>query len=232
MPRAARLVVPGIALHVTQRGHNRDRCFFEPADYALYLRLLALFARQHACAVHAYCLMPNHVHLLLTPQTYYGCARMMKRLAQCCTQHVNKARKRTGSLWEGRFHSCLVTSERYALACYRYVEMNPVKAGLAAHPADYRWSSYHANAHGQSSSFIEPHPAYPGTPAYRGLFSESLDETLVDDLRKATRGGYAAGVVRGRGRPGNRETGTDPVSGQKQGQTPFSDAPETGTDPL
>jgi putative transposase len=202
MPRVARLVEPGVALHVTQRGHNRDRCFFEPADYALYLRLLALFARQHACAVHAYCLMPNHVHLLLTPQVRDGCAQLMKRLAQCCTQHVNKVHKRTGSLWEGRFHSCLVTSERYALACYRYVEMNPVKAGLAAHPRDYRWSSYRANAEGQTNSLIEPHPAFPGASAYRGLFDGLFDEALVEDLRKATRGGYAVGAIRLRKRRG------------------------------
>ena len=212
MPRTARLVVPGVALHVTQRGHNRDRCFFGPGDFALYLGLLAGFAREHACAVHAYCLMTNHVHLLVTPRTHDGCALMMKRLAQCYTQHVNKARERTGSLWEGRFHSCLVTTERYALACYRYVELNPVKAGLAADPGEYRWSSYRANAQGQPSPLIEPHPAYPGAAAYRGLFDEGLDDTLVDELRKATRGGYAAGAVRrSRGRPEHRKMGTVPI---------------------
>lgn len=201
------MVVPGVALHVTQRGHNRDRCFFEAGDYALYLGLLAGFAREHACSVHAYCLMTNHVHLLVTPQTHDGCALMMKRLAQCYTQHINKSRERTGSLWEGRFHSCLVTTERYALGCYRYVELNPVKAGLAAHPGEYRWSSYRANAEGQLSPLVEPHAAYPGASAYRELFNQGLDETLVDDLRKATRGGYAAGAVRrGPGRPENRDS--------------------------
>jgi len=198
MPRTARLVVPGIALHVTQRGHNRAPCFFKSADYALYLRLLARLAREHACAVHAYCLMTNHVHLLLTPQAADGCAKLMKRLAQCYTQHVNKALSRSGSVWEGRFHSCLVPTERYALACYRYVELNPVKAGLAAHPGDYRWSSYRANAEGSPNPLVVPHPSFPGMKAYRGLFDAALDPQVVDDLRKATKGGFAAGSVRRR----------------------------------
>jgi putative transposase len=211
MPRAARVVVPGIALHVRQRGHNRARCFFGDEDYALYLGLLGHFAREHACAVHAYCLMTNHVHLLLTPRTEEGCALTMKRLAQCYTQHVNKAQERTGSLWQGRYRSCLVTSERYALACYRYVELNPVSAGMVGHPRDYRWSSYRANAEGRSDRLIEPHPAYPGANAYRGLFSVELDETLVDELRKATSGGYAAGSIRrSRGRQ-MRKMGTVPI---------------------
>ena len=211
MPRTARLVVPGVALHVRQRGHNRAPCFFNDGDLALYLGLLALFAREHACAVHAYCLMTNHVHLLLTPQAGDGCALMMKRLAQCYTQHVNKLRERTGSLWEGRFRSCLVTSDRYALACYRYVELNPVKAGIVRHPRDYRWSSYRANAEGKHDRMIEPHAAYPGVNAYRNLFDDELDESLVDDLRKATSGGYVAGSIRkSRGRQ-MRKMGTVPI---------------------
>lgn len=211
MPRAARVVVPGIALHVRQRGHNRAACFFGDQDYALYLGLLRHFAGEHACSVHAYCLMTNHVHLLLTPRTDEGCALMMKRLAQCYAQHVNKAQERTGSLWEGRFRSCLVTSERYALACYRYVELNPVSAGMVGHPRDYRWSSYRANAEGRSDRMIEPHPAYPGAGAYRELFKDKLDDTVVEELRKATRGGYATGSIRrSRGRQ-MRKIGTVPI---------------------
>jgi putative transposase len=211
MPRTARLVVPGVALHVRHRGHNRAACFFGEADYALYLGLLAKFAREQACAVHAYCLMPNHVHLLLTPQADDGCALMMKRVAQCYTQHVNKAHGRTGSLWEGRFRSCLVTSDRYALACYRYVELNPVSAAMVSHPRDYRWSSYRANAEGRRDSLVEPHPSYPGINAYRGLFDDRLDERLVDELRKATSAGYVAGSRRrSRGRQ-MRKMGTVPI---------------------
>jgi putative transposase len=211
MPRTARVVVPGLALHVRHRGHNRGRCFFSDEDYALYLRLLCGFARQHACSVHAYCLMTNHVHLLLTPRAEEGCALMMKHLAQCYTQHVNRARDRTGSLWEGRFRSCLVTSDRYALACYRYVELNPVSAGMVRHAREYRWSSFRANAEGKPDPLIEPHPAYPGVADYRELFEDELDPELVHDIRKATSGGYVAGAIRRRRGRQMRKMGSVPI---------------------
>jgi REP-associated tyrosine transposase len=211
MPRMARLVVPGVALHIRHRGHNRAACFFNVEDYAFYRGLLGMFARQHECAVHAYCLMTNHVHLLVTPRAQDGCALMMKRLAQCYTQHVNKKHERTGSLWEGRFRSCLVNSERYALACYRYVELNPVSAGMVSHPREYPWSSYRANAEGRPDKLVEPHPAYPGADAYRELVDDGLDVTLIEELRKATRGGYVAGTIRrSRGRQ-MRKIGTVPI---------------------
>ncbi len=211
MPRTARLVVPDMAVHIVQRGHDRAACFFDEADYRAYLEALRQYAAEFGCSVHAYCLMTNHVHLLLTPRTEDGCALMMKRLAQCYTQHVNKVKERTGSLWQGRYRSCLVTSERYALACYRYVELNPVSAGMVGHPRDYRWSSYRANAEGRPDQLIEPHPAYPGVNAYRGLFNDELDEALVDELRKATSAGYAAGSIRrSRGRQ-MRKMGTVPI---------------------
>ena len=202
MPRTARVVVPDMALHVRQRGHNRGACFFKDEDFATYLRMLAYFSRQHACTVHAYCLMPNHVHLLVTPRETQSCALMMKSLGQLYTQHVNRAFDRTGSLWEGRFRSCPVSSDRYALACYRYIELNPVRAGMVARAWDYRWSSYHANAEGKSDRLIEPHPAYRAISDYRGLFDSGLEESFVDDIRKATSAGYIAGSVRNRrGRP-------------------------------
>jgi putative transposase len=186
----------------------------------LYLRLLECFAHQHDCAVHAYCLMPNHVHLLVTPRSAEGLAMTMKAVAQFYTQHINKASGRTGSLWEGRYRSCLVMTEGYVLACYRYVELNPVAAGMVEHPGAYRWSSYRANAEAAAGSFVEPHLAFPGANTYRGLFADALDGTIVDDLRRATRGGYAAGALRRqRGRqmrkigtvPGERILGTVPL---------------------
>ena len=205
------MVIPGVALHVRHRGHNRDRCFFGNGDYERYLGLLEALSTEHACDVHAYCLMTNHVHLLVTPQSYDSCARMMKGLAQFYTQHVNKRQKRSGSLWEGRFRSCLVMTERYALACYRYVELNPVAAGMVSHPRDYSWSSYRANAEGRPDSIVRPHPAYPGAPAYRGLFEDSLEPSVLDELRKATDGGFAVGTVRrGRGRQ-MRKIGSVPI---------------------
>ncbi|HEU4646491.1 MAG TPA: transposase [Burkholderiales bacterium] len=205
------MVVPGVALHVRHRGHNRSACFFGDGDYALYLRLLARFSRQYGCGVHAYCLMPNHVHVLLTPQAEESCALMMKFLAQCYAQHVNRTHGRCGSLWEGRFRSCPVDSERYALACYRYVELNPVSAGMVGHPGEYRWSSYRANAEGVPDRLIEPHPVFPGAAAYQGLFEEDLDQFVIHDLRKATNNGFVAGSLRRRRGRQMRKMGSVPI---------------------
>jgi len=217
MPRAARLIVPDLSVHIVQRGHDGNNCFFGDDDYHAYLSLLQEFAPLCGCAVHAYCLMTNHVHLFLTPQTSGSCALLMKNVGQRYVQRVNARRERSGTLWEGRFYSCLVPTERYALACYRYVDCNPVKPGMVEHPDDYRWSSYRVNARGKVGAFITPHPVYVALAdradrravAYRALCDVPLSPETLQDLRKATRGGYAAGTKpRGRGRP--RKIGTDP----------------------
>jgi putative transposase len=210
MPRAARLVVPEVALHLVQRGHNRMPCFFRPGDYADYLAYLGRFALQFSCSIHAYCLMTNHVHLLLTPHHRDACARMMKQVNQCYAQAVNKAARRSGSLWSGRFRSCLVPSETYALTCYRYIELNPVRAGMVPHPRDYRWSSYRANAEGYGAPMLEGHAAYlrlgeaaeSRRNAYLNLLDVSLEESAVEEIRRATAGGHLLGAPRRpRGRP-------------------------------
>jgi putative transposase len=211
MPRTARMVIPGMALHVRHRGHNRSACFFGPEDYTLYLGLLARSAQEHGCAVHAYCLMPNHVHLLVTPATESGLAQTMKCVAQHYAQHVNKAYVRTGSLWEGRYRSCLVPTPGYILACYRYIELNPVAAGMIDHPRAYRWSSYRENIGDVRGSFVKAHPAFPGSDAYRGLFAEELAPQIVDDFRRATAGGYAVGMARRKRGRQMRKIGTVPI---------------------
>ena len=199
-------------MHVIQRGNNRGQCFFRDEDYATYLGYLRYFARELACGVHAYCLMSNHVHLLLTPRDGASFTSFMKSLSQSYVQYVNRTAMRTGTLWEGRFRSCLVASDHYVFACYRYIEMNPVRAGMVASPAEYRWSSYKANAHG-GVGFIQPHPAYVGMAAetvdrgkaYREMFGSAVDEKVLEDIRKATRGGHPAGASRrGRGRPSRK----------------------------
>lgn len=219
MPRTARAVVPGIALHVIQRGNNRGRCFFREVDRTVYLSYLRRFAPPCGCLVHAYCLMSNHVHLLVTPQTADACGLLMKRLGQHYVQYVNRVHGRTGTLWEGRYRSCLAVSERYVLACYRYIELNPVRAGIASEPHEYRWSSYRANAEDEGGSLLAPHPAYlalaegdaPRRIQYRGLFDAVLDSHLVDEIRRATRNGRALGAARNpRGRP-SAKIGTDPI---------------------
>jgi putative transposase len=201
MPRHPRFLVAGVPVHVIQRGHNRSACFFEEADYAYYLGQLAAQGRRFGCAVHAYCLMTNHIHLLLTPETTNGCALMMKHLAQCYAQHVNRTYRQSGTLWEGRFRSCLIDSEHYLLACYRYIELNPVRAKMVRHPRDYAWSSYRANAESKVDSRLKPHERYLALGrngaarqrAYRALCRELLDAEALEEIRLATNGGFVLG---------------------------------------
>jgi len=145
MPRRARITLPEVAHHLIQRGNNRQACFYANQDYELFLKWLQEYATEADCPVHAYVLMTNHVHLLLTPMTSNGVGYLMKRLGQRYVQYINRTYLRSGSLWEGRFRSCLVQGARYALTCYRYIELNPVRASMVQHPAEYRWSSYRAN---------------------------------------------------------------------------------------
>ena len=126
-------MLAGVAVHVIQRGNNRGPCFFRHEDRAFYLFHLGRMLPRSRCSLHAYCLMTNHVHLLVTAEQPSGCGLLMKSIGQLYAQYVNKTYKRTGSLWEGRFKSCLVQSEEYVLACYRYIELNPVRADLARH---------------------------------------------------------------------------------------------------
>jgi len=142
MPRRARLVAPGIPLHIIQRGNNRQACFFHDDDYSLYLDWLLDYSELAGCTMHAYVLMTNHVHLLLTPGTKESAGLLMKRLGQRYVQYVNRTYRRSGTLWEGRFRSCIAQEDIYLLICQRYIELNPVRAGMVRYPADYRWSSY------------------------------------------------------------------------------------------
>jgi putative transposase len=210
MARTARLIIPDVAVHVVQRAHDRADCFLSEADYEAYLATLWMHAARFGCAVHAYCLMTNHVHLLLTPRDSTGCAQLMKHVAQRYSWRMKAKTSRSGTLWEGRFFSALVPTENYALACYRYIELNPVRAALAAHAAAYRWSSYRANAGVRIDDFLIPHAAYLAlatdntrrAAAYAALCNTSLDRGLVENIRKATRGGYPIGATRRpRGRP-------------------------------
>src|SRR4029079_14312830 len=137
MSRRARIVVPGIPLHAVQRGNNRAACFDEDEDRAFFLHHLGRIARQEGCDVHAYCLMTNHVHFLLTPSREESCSKLLQRVGLLHTQYSNRKYARSGTLWAGRFRSCLVESESYLLACYRYIELNPVRAGMVAAPGEF-----------------------------------------------------------------------------------------------
>ena len=201
MPRRARLTVPNIPLHIIQRGNNRSACFYSDEDYRFYLVTLEQQARKYACAIHAYCLMTNHVHLLLTPARADSPGQMMKHLGQRYVQYVNRTYRRSGTLWEGRFRSCLVQKEQYLLACYRYIELNPVRANMAVHPASYQWSSYRCNGQGKPDSRLTPHTLFLALGEssnercrrYRELFRNHLEPGLVDQIRQATNSNYALG---------------------------------------
>lgn len=194
MARQPRPVVPDVPLHITQRGNNRLNCFFADCDYVVYLDLLRTAAHNAGCEVHAYVLMTNHVHLLVTPKVAQGPSALMKSLGERYVQYINRRHSRTGTLWEGRYHSCLVQSERYLMVCHRYVELNPVRAGLTSHPVDYPWSSFRRNAHGAENLLVTPHELYgrlgndaaSREKAYRDLFTDALAEETLIELRQAT----------------------------------------------
>ncbi len=194
MPRKPRMYLAGVPCHVVQRGNNRDSCFFTDDDYAFYLEVLADACRRYQVHVHAYVLMTNHVHLLLTPQTVDGVSRVMQSVGRRYVQYVNRTYRRCGTLWESRHKASPVEAEQYLLTCYRYIEMNPVAAGMVAHPGEFRWSSYGANAWGKHCDLVSPHALYLalGEDAlsrrlrYRELFAGRLPKELVHQIRTAS----------------------------------------------
>jgi putative transposase len=217
MARRPRLVLPAVPLHIIQRGNNRTACFAGEADYLVYLALARQYAAESACQVHAYVLMTNHVHLLLSSGSKTGPSVLMRRLGQHYVQYFNRRHARTGTLWEGRFRSCVVEDERYLLVCQRYIELNPVRAGMAGDPAHYRWSSYRANALGVEDDLVTPHLIYTGLgmhegerrAAYRDLFREAMPEHLLARIRHAGKANAVLGapdfvdeIARKIGRPG------------------------------
>ena len=204
MPRRARIVLPDVTLHLIQRGNNRQACFYHASDYRNYLDWLQEYACQCACEIHAYVLKTIHVHVLLTPSKAESVGLLMKHLGQRYVQYINRTYRRSGTLWEGRYKSCLTSDEVYVLACYRYIELNPVRAGMVEHPADYLWSSYRANAQNELSRLISPHCLYRALgntreargDAYRELFRNHPEPGLVNEIRQVTNGNYVMGSER------------------------------------
>ena len=204
MPRRARLVPPNVPLHLIQRGNNRQACFLAEADCNAYLDWLERYSRECGVGLHAYALMTNHVHLLVSAEQTDAPGRLMKALGQRYVQYFNRTHQRSGTLWEGRYRSCPTDAESYLLACQRYIELNPVRAGMVGHPAEYRWSSYRANALGEVNPLLTPHPLYAAlgpddaerTRAYRELFRYELDPGVVDEIRSATNGNFVLGGSR------------------------------------
>jgi putative transposase len=195
------LALAGIPWHIMHRGNNRSPCFFRPDDYEYYLRILSKQAREHACAIHAYVLMTNHVHLLVTPALRESASNMMKLVAQHHTQYINRTYERSGTLWEGRFKSCLSREESYVLTCYRYIELNPVRAGMVPDPGRYPWSSYASNGGERIDPLLTPHPHYLGLGVstgeraswYREFLAAQVDPMETERIRQATIGNTALG---------------------------------------
>ena len=201
MARLPRLTLPGYPHHVIQRGNNRQAIFANPADYQRLLDLLDDNARQFEVAIHAYVLMSNHFHLLLTPQTADGLPQMMQAVGRRYVRYFNDTQQRSGTLWEGRYRSTLIQTERYLLACMAYIDLNPVRAGLVAQAADYPWSSHGHYIGRRSDKMVTPHPLVwelGNTPfareaAYAEMVQAGINPVQQTALTQATLSGWALG---------------------------------------
>lgn len=208
MPRQPRFNLPGYPQHIIQRGNNRNNVFARPADYRFYLDKLKQACEKFSCRLHAYVLMTNHVHMLMTPEMECGISKAMQSLGGNYAQYFNWRYERTGTLWEGRYKASVIDTDRYLLTCHRYIEMNPVRAGMVDHPGDYRWSSYACNARGWVDPLVTSHDLYvqlghsPATRllAYQELFKNSISDKALVDIRSAANGDWVLGDERFRGK--------------------------------
>ena len=201
MPRKPRMYLPEIPAHIVQRGNNREPCFFAEDDYRFYLDRLGQALQRYHVKCHAYVLMTNHVHLLMTPSDAIGISKVMSLLGQHYVQYINHTYRRSGTLWEGRHKASIVNVEEYLLLCYRYIELNPVRAGMVAAPEDYPWSSYQHHAWNKPCPIINDHELYLGlgrdkeerSYAYRELFRAQLPEQDIHSIRQAYHYNYPLG---------------------------------------
>ena len=215
VPRKRRLFIPDLPQHEAQRGLDRQSVFFSDSDCARYLNTFSEYAERRNISLHAYCLMTNHTHLLVSATEKGALSACMQELGRKFVSTTNRIRSRTGGLWEGRFYAGYLEPEGYLLRCMRYIELNPVRAKMVANAGAYRWSSFSANATGRENVMITPHPVYQKLGdtqearayAYRKSFDEEpegVDRSVIDEeIRSATRQGvliagttYAADVAR------------------------------------
>ncbi len=204
MARLTRVCPVGVPQHIIQRGNNRQVCFAGEQDFAAYAGWLKDYSKKYQVDIHAWVLMTNHVHLLCTPRVENAVSSMIQALGRQYVRYFNFSYKRTGTLWEGRFKSCLVEETRYLLHLYRYIELNPVRAGMVEHPSDYAWSSYSINALGKTSELCTPNFLYLALGRdkeerqenYRALFNHHVEETLLEEVRAAVNKGLVLGNER------------------------------------
>ena len=208
MPRKPRFFLPDIPAHIVQRGHSREPVFFEDDDYIAYLTSLTEAADRYECAIHAYVLMTNHIHILATPKDKQGISRTMQYIGRHYVPYINDTYGTSGSLWEGRYKASLIHDEQYLLTCMRYIELNPVRVNMTKTPAQYRWSSYRANAQGKPDVLITPHPLYLALgrtkanrmEAYKALFKAHIEEEDLKQIRAAWQTGTPLGNAQFKGK--------------------------------
>lgn len=201
MARLPRYFVPGQAQHIIQRGNNREIIFVDQSDYTFYLECLKDAVDRYGLSVHSYILMTNHVHLLVTPEDESSIGKTLQSVGRRYVQYFNYTYERTGTLWEGRYKATLIDSEQYLLTCMRYIELNPVRAGMVKHPIDYAWSSYACNAKGEENTLVTAHDLYlrlgrsaaARKSAYRQLFRASLGKNDISAIRESTNKGWVLG---------------------------------------
>ncbi|MBL4670591.1 MAG: transposase [Flavobacteriales bacterium] len=201
MPRRPRDFLPNVPVHLIQRGNDRKVCFLTDRDYTVYLNKLRECSNLHGVAIHSFVLMTNHVHLLCTPERPQSISLMMQGLGRYYVRYINSTYKRTGTLWEGRFKASLLSTERYFLTVSRYIELNPIRAGMVKHPAEYPWSSYRHNASGKRIKLITPHPVYLSLgrskqerrARYQALFDQLIPSYTLEEIRTATNKAWVLG---------------------------------------
>jgi putative transposase len=201
MPRKPRFYAPNITCHIVQRGNNRSACFFSEDDFKIYINALTEALSLYNVKLHAFALMTNHVHLLMTPTTNEGISRVMQSVGRTYVSTINRLYQRTGTLWEGRHKACLIDSEAYFMACQRYIELNPVRANMVTHPSEYTWSSYQSNGMGRKIACLTPHPIYLAlgdSPEhrqyqYRELFNTALPPEQIHTIRNCLNHNFPLG---------------------------------------
>jgi len=209
MPRRPRVYIPDQPQHVVVRGHNRDPILARPDDFRFLYKCLLDAADHHGLAVHTWVFMHNHIHLLVTPDNRQALPKTMQSVGRRYAQYFNRNYHRSGSLWEGRYKAALVDTESYLLSCYRYIELNPLRAGIVRQPEDYPYSSYPFNALGKSDSLVTPHAVYlrfigegsePQLPAlplkrekYIALLRQNLPRKDITEIRRGTEKGLGIG---------------------------------------
>lgn len=204
MARRKRVNIPGYPYHIVQRGNNKVRCFADLEDFAFFSHLLITYKKKFNVDVHAWVFMSNHFHILATQQEPSGISNMIQSVGRRYVPYFNFRHKRTGTLWEGRFHSSIVDSDEYLLTVYRYIELNPVRAHMVNTPNEYHWSSFATNGYGRPSSLLTPHPVYTALgeteqrrrEVYRSMFMEDIEGERLNQVRRAINSNTAYGSHR------------------------------------